>query len=114
MTAFFLLFSKINRTYTFISNQYLKLIEMIPRLEKVSELYEKESRLRPGPLELDQMEGKIELVDVCFSSVSLSLSLTLVSVSLSVRSALSFESPSLVLDSFSFSALMLPTWNCSC
>ena len=67
MTAFFLLFSKINQTYSLISSQYLQLIEMIPEVEKVSELYEKESRLRPGPLEPDQMEGRIELVDVCFS-----------------------------------------------
>ena len=67
VTAFFLLFSKINQTYTFISNQYIRLIEMIPRVEKLSELYEKESTLRPGPLEPEQIEGKIELVDVSFT-----------------------------------------------
>ena len=67
MTAFFLLFSKINQTYTYISNQYIRLIEMIPRVEKLSELYEKESRLVPGPLEPEQLEGRIELVDVSFT-----------------------------------------------
>ena len=67
MTGFFLLFSKINQTFSFISSQYIRLIEMIPRVEKLSELYEKESRLRPGPLEPQQIQGKIELVDVSFT-----------------------------------------------
>ena len=67
MTGFFLLFSKINQTFSFISSQYIRLIEMIPRVEKLSELYEKESTLRPGPLEPDQIQGKIELVDVSFT-----------------------------------------------
>ena len=67
MTGFFLLFSKINQTFSFISSQYIRLIEMIPRVEKLSELYEKESTLRPGPLEPQQIQGKIELVDVSFT-----------------------------------------------
>ena len=50
-----------------ISNGYIRLIEMIPRVEKLSELYEKESTLVPGPLEPEQIEGKIELVDVSFT-----------------------------------------------
>ena len=67
MTGFFLLFSKINQTFSFISSQYIRLIEMIPRVEKLSELYEKESTLRPGPLEPQQIQGKIEMVDVSFT-----------------------------------------------
>ena len=67
ITGFFLLFSKINPTYACIYAQYLRLIEMVPWVERVSELYEKKSILVAGPLEPEEMKGKIELVDVCFT-----------------------------------------------